>query len=74
MQANDFPRFEEPTDIFYCEDWQGAEIYMGEEYLVFPNGDRVLNFKENILEYMKENWNEALELINGATTRKVAEK
>ena len=72
MQTNDFQRFEEPTDVFYCEDWQGAEIYEGEEYLEFYGGDKVLNFPENIAEYLTEHTELFKELISGVSVRKVA--
>ena len=47
-------RFAEPTtDFFEIEDWQGGEIYRGEEYLVMENGDKVLDEYETIIEWVR---------------------
>ena len=47
-------RFTEPTtDFFEIEDWQGGEIYRGEEYLVMENGDKVLDEYETIIEWVR---------------------
>ena len=56
MQQNEFPRFQEPeTDYFELEQWNGAEIYRGEEYLHMQhNGDIVLDDMETIVEWAKE--------------------
>lgn len=53
MIRSDFERFVGPADHFVLEDWQGAEIYDGEDYLEF-NGAIILNETENILEYVRE--------------------
>lgn len=65
----------EPTDEFFCEDWQGGEIYKDEEYLVMEhNGDKVLFEKDNVMEYVEEHYEFLLELLDDVSIRKVAGK
>ena len=72
MEAN-FNRFQEPeTDYFELEAWNGGEIYRGEEYLEFENGDLVLLEKETVIEYLRDNYYKTLELLDNAAIRKVA--
>lgn len=72
MEAN-FNRFQEPeTDYFELEAWNGGEIYRGEEYLEFENGDLVLLEKETIIEYVMDRYDKLLELLEGEAIRKVA--
>lgn len=63
----------EPVDEFVMEAWNGGEIYRGEEYLEFYNGSIVLNEKDELLEYIKENWDEFYEEIRGMSDLRVAE-
>ncbi|QIK50586.1 hypothetical protein G7058_00025 [Jeotgalibaca porci] len=74
MIINEFQRFEEPeTDYFELEQWNGGEIYRGEEYLHMQhNGDFVLLEKETILEYLSDHYDFTLELLDNAAIRKVA--
>lgn len=76
MIINEFQRFEEPeTDYFELEQWNGGEIYRGEEYLHMQhNGDFVLLEKETILEYLSDHYDFTLELLDNAASRKVAGK
>ena len=55
MQQNEFPRFQEPeTDYFELEQWNGGEIYRGEEYLHMQhNGDIVLDEFETMQEWIE---------------------
>lgn len=53
----------EPEEDNYIESWNGAEIYQGEEYLEFFNGDIVHNKKEDLLEYISDNWEDVYEMI-----------
>ncbi|WP_373781204.1 YqaI family protein [Jeotgalibaca porci] len=64
--------FEPPTDYFELEGFNGGEIYRGEEYLEFPNGDLVLLEKETIIEYVTDRYDKLLELLEGVAIRKVA--
>lgn len=69
----EFQRFDEPeTDYFELEQWNGGEIYRGEEYLEFSNGDLVLLEKETIIEYVMDRYDKLLELLEGEAIRKVA--
>lgn len=73
MIINDFQRFEEPeTDYFELEQWNGGEIYRGEEYLEFENGDLVLLEKYTIMEYLGDNFEKTLEMLDDITIKKVA--
>lgn len=73
MIINEFQRFEEPeTDYFELEAWNGGEIYRGEEYLEFPNGDLVLLEKETIIEYVSDRYEKLIELLEDVAIRKVA--
>ena len=73
MIINDFQRFEEPeTDYFELEQWNGGEIYRGEEYLEFENGDLVLLEKDTIMEYLGDNFEKTLEMLDDITIKKVA--
>lgn len=76
MNLQEMPRFQEPTDIFYTEDWQGAEIYEGEEYLEIQNRkcDKVLLEKDNVMEYLSNHFEFTLELLDNMSIRKVAIK
>lgn len=71
---HDFTRFEEPkTDHFELEQWNGGEIYRGEEYLHFQDtGDRILLEKDTIMEYLSDNFEKTLELLDNVSIRKVA--
>ena len=72
MEAN-FNRFQEPeTDYFELEAWNGGEIYRGEEYLEFENGDLVLLEKETIIEYVTDRYEKLIELLDDVAIRKVA--
>ena len=72
MEAN-FNRFQEPeTDYFELEAWNGGEIYRGEEYLEFENGDLVLLEKDTIMEYLGDNFEKTLEMLDDITIKKVA--
>lgn len=53
----------EPQDEFSLEAWNGGEIYRGEKYLEFFNGDIVLDSKEELLEYIGDNWEKFYEVI-----------
>lgn len=74
MIINEFQRFEEPeTDYFELEQWNGGEIYRGEEYLHMQhNGDFVLLEKDTIMEYLSDHFEFTLELLDDAAIRKVA--
>ena len=64
---------EPPIDRFFCEDWQGAEIFEDEEYIQFDNtGDKVLLHKENVLEYLSYHYEFTLELLDNVAIRKAA--
>ena len=74
MIINEFQRFEEPeTDYFELEQWNGGEIYRGEEYLHMQhNGDFVLLEKETIMEYLSDHYDFTLKLLDDVAIRKVA--
>ena len=74
MMQTEFPRFEEQQlDQFELEAWNQGEIYRGEEYLVMEhNGDRVLLSKDEVIEYLTENYEFTLELLDNVAIRKVA--
>ena len=74
MMQTEFPRFEEPQlDQFELEAWNQGEIYRGEEYLVMEhNGDRVLLSKDEVIEYLADNYEFTLELLDNVSIRKVA--
>ena len=56
MEAN-FNRFQEPeTDYFELEAWNQGEIYRGEPYLEFDNGDLVLLEEDTIMEYLSDHY------------------
>ena len=70
----EFQRFEEPeTDYFELEQWNGGEIYRGEEYLHMQHtGDLVLLEKETIMEYLSDHYDFTLKLLDDVAIRKVA--
>lgn len=69
----EFSRFQEPeTDYFELEAWNQGEIYRGEEYLEFENGDIVLLEKDTIMEYLSDNYYKTLEILDNVSIRKVA--
>lgn len=72
--AYEFSRFQEPeTDYFELEAWNGGEIYRGEEYLHFQDtGDIVLLEKDTIIEYLSDNFERTLEMLDDIAIRKVA--
>lgn len=74
MPTIEFPRFEElQLDQFELEAWNGGEIYRNEEYLLLEhNGDRVLLSKDEVIEYLTENYEFTLELLDNVAIRKVA--
>lgn len=74
MIINEFQRFEEPeTDYFELEQWNGGEIYRGEEYLHMQhNSDFVLLSKDTIMEYLSDHFEFTLELLDDVAIRKVA--
>ena len=73
MINNDFQRFEEPvTDYFELEAWNQGEIYRGEEYLEFDNGDLVLNKEDTVMEYLSDHYDFTLKLLEDVAIRKVA--
>lgn len=73
MIINEFQRFEEPeTDYFELEAWNQGEIYRGEKYLEFDNGDLVLMEEDTIMEYLLDHYDFTLKLLEDVAIRKVA--
>lgn len=70
----DIPRFCEPElDCFELEAWNGGEIYRNEEYIEMDHsGERVLLEKETIIEYLSDNFEFTLELLDNVSLKKVA--
>lgn len=61
-----------PKDEFALEAWNQGEIYRGEQYLEFFNGDIVLDSKEELLEYISDNWDDFYETILGNADKRTA--
>ncbi len=60
------PREQEP--VMY--DYAGNEIYRGESYIEFENGDKVLNMEFALREYLMNKWKD---LLDGAFVERTAE-